>query len=106
MDELKFGQTVYTVERHCNNHSRNIVYGRKYTYSNRVMMRRIVNFDDKQVCLEPSVFMKREEIFITRKEAEKELTRKNQAELEASLHISKKQKETLRNIINKGKKNG
>ena len=106
MDELKFGQTVYTIERHCTNPTGSVVYGRNYNYANKIMMRRVVNFDNEQVCLEPSIFFRREEVFTIRKEAEKELKKKNQAELEASLHISKKQKETLRNIINKGKKNG
>jgi len=104
MDDLKFGQTVYTIERHCNNPNTRIVYGRQYSYSNKIMMRKVVNFDDKEVCLSPCVFVKREEIYTKRKDVEIKLKRKNEIELEAKLHMNKERKQSLEDIINKNNK--
>lgn len=73
MKELRFGQTVYIIEEQCINHPGRRIFGYVLEYEKRVFSYRVVNFDDKEVYLEGGRFVKREEIFINEKKAEKEL---------------------------------
>lgn len=90
MNEIKFGQTVYIIQDQCMNHPGRRIVGFILEYEKRVMSYRVVAFDDTEAYLEGGRFVKREELFIDGKKAEKELKKIKKEEWE------KEQKEMKR----------
>lgn len=107
MKKLEFGQTIYYTGFSYNDYDNSLTqFDQNITYY--IKTSRIINFNEKEVCIENGIFMEVDKIFLTEKEAKKEKKRLEKIEYDKHYgpdsEFGKKTLKIIDKVLGKGKK--